>query len=138
MKEIKLSEIENAIIEKNNEKVIIDNCLTSEISVNIDTLHKPEAIVYIIAAIITNDYKYIDLINFETIDCVSAHQVELLREFLSKSEFGLIENKSKRKDLLQFNIKVANNIEYEIEVHLGNCNYCVCENYDIVAIDALK
>lgn len=138
MNEIKLSKIEKAVLKKNNSELIIDKCNTSEFVIDVDINHTAEPILYIITAVLSNDYKYLDLINFDEIDDISRKQIELLKTFLIKSKYGVINDKSIRKDLLQFEIKVSDDVEYQVEIHLGNFNYCVCENYDIVAIDSFK
>ncbi len=139
MKIIEFGNIIEAIKNKDNSYINIDGLYTNniEIKADIEAKNCEYPLAFIIASVISNNYKIFDLLSYKNLDERSVNEIEALKLFLNSSLSGKIVCESIRKDLIQFEIK-ADSVNYQVEIHLGNHNYCVCEDFNIIAIDALK
>lgn len=139
MKKVKISDINSILENKNNTFLNLDGINTNEviIDMNVGNEEIKYNMVYIIAAIISNNYSYLDLINPATLNERNKSELEKLYKFLKNSKYGFMHFNSIRKNLLQFEIN-ADNTNYQVEMHLSIENFCICENFDIIAIDAYK
>ncbi len=139
MQIVKFSDINNCVENKNNKFLNIDGLNTKdiEIEVDMDLSEVRFNLVFIIGACVSKDYKILDLINKEKLTQRNIEQLKALKEFLISCNDGVMEFESIRKDLLQFEI-VTNSVNYQVEIHLGNHNFCVCDDFNVVSIDAYK
>ncbi len=139
MQKVKFSDINNCVENKNNKFLNIEGLNTKDIEIDIDMDLKEVKynLGFVIAACISKNYEIIDLIKKETLSERNKEQLQALRGFLSNCEDGVMNFESIRKDLLQFEI-LANSTNYQVEIHLGNHNYCLCDDFNVVSIDALR
>lgn len=139
MKIIKFSSIISSLENKDNKYLDICGVNTSEIEIDMDfnKVDNKYNLCYIIASVISNDHSILNFVNIEILSKRNISELNKLSEFLKISKSGMILCESIRKDLLQFEI-ITNYENYQIEIHLGNQNFCVCKNFDVIAIDAYK
>ncbi len=139
MQKVKISDINNCVENKDNKFLNIDgqNTKDIEIDVDLDLNEVKYKLSFVIAACVSKDYKILELIKNENLSDRNIEQLKLLSEFLKNIEDGVMNFASIRKDLIQFEI-VADSTNYQVEIHLGNHNYCVCEDFNVASMDAYK
>lgn len=137
---IKFSRINDAVKYKDNKYLDINKLKTNEIEIDMDMdkdISENYTISYVIASIISNDSKFMDYIDIETLNKRNINEIDKIVKFLKRSKSGLIVFDTVRKDLLQFEI-VTDELNYQVEIHLVICNFCICEDFDIIAMGELK
>ncbi len=110
MKRVNISDINNILENKDNKFLNVDGINTKDIEILIDTKLDEVRynLSYIIASIISKDFKILDLIDRTKLSLRNKSELEVLYKFLKSSENGVMKFKSIRKDLLQFEIITSN------------------------------
>ncbi len=138
MNTIKVSDIKKCIDNKNNKFINIDGVNIEDIKVMFDCkLDENYNLAYIIGSIIGWDKKILSFIDKTNLNDKSKNEIDKINLLLEKNILGKIKVLSTRSELIQLEIQTKNS-NYQLEIHLGNHNFCLCEDYDVVAVDSYK
>ncbi len=138
MVKVKFSEINNCLDKGKNKFLRVNGLNTRDIDIEIDMdLKKAHTVSFVVAACISKDSTILDLVNKEDLSERNIMQLNALSEFLKNCEYGIMKFGSIRDELIQFDI-ITKDVSYQVEVHLGIHNYCICEDFVPVSIDAYR
>ncbi len=138
MIKVRFSDINNCLDKAKNNFLSVNGLNTEDIEIEIDMdLEKAHIVSFVVAACISKDYKILDLVNKEKLKERNIAQLSALSEFLKRCDYGIMKFGSIRDELIQFDI-LTKSLSYQVEVHLKNHNYCICEDFNPISIDAYR